>query len=130
MATLQAIRTAVDAKLTALWPTIQAKQDTYAANHNGRYWQGILTHTVTPSDGVESLPDIGTRCPTDQLGDPWPAGIRDVTLPMALVMDVYDGPLGVGYVATVYVRVLGNLYSRSQNVGPEAYRTVNWAQVT
>lgn len=89
----------------------------------------MRSHTLEPSEGVESLPDIGTRCPTDQLGDPWPAGIRNVTLPMALEMLCYESPLGVGYVATCYVRVLGNLYRRSQNVGPESYRTAPWALV-
>lgn len=120
------IRTAVDARLTALWSTVTAAQDMYAAGHNGRYWQGLRSASTIPSEGNESLPDIGTRCPTDQIGVPWPAAIRNAVQPMAVASDVYDSPLGTGYVITVWVRVLGTLYARSQNVGPEQFRTQAW----
>lgn len=129
MATLAQIRTAVDTKLAQLWPGVQAKQDAYAAAHDGRYWQGLITASTIPADGTTVTPDVGNATPTDQ-PDPWPAALVNSPLPMAIQMDVYDGPLGAGYVATCYVRVLGNLYVRSQNVGPETWRTAPWTQIT
>lgn len=129
MATLAQIRTAVDNRLAALWPTIQAKQDNYFATHN-KYWQGLRTHSVIPSEGNTSLPDIGSACPPQQPGQPWPDAVLNTALEMALWIDVYDGPQGTGYQATVVVSVLGNLYTRTAQVGPETWRTSGWTQVT
>lgn len=129
MATLAEIRDAVDARLATLWTTIQSREDTYAAAHNGRYWQGLKTHSVNPADGATALPNIGLVCPTDQLGQPWPLAIRNTAIEMAIVIDVYDGPFGVGYQATVYVTVLGNTYFRTAQVGPETWRQAGWAQL-
>lgn len=127
MATLQEIRDQVDAKLATLWNAIQNKQDNYFLAH-GRYWQGLRTHTVIPADGNTVLPDIGAKTPTDQI-DPWPNAIINSTFPMALQIDCYDGPLGQGYEATVFVTVLNNLYIRSAQVGPETYRVQPWFKV-
>jgi hypothetical protein len=129
MATLAQIRDAVDARLANLWPAIQTRQATYAANHNGRYWQGLRTHSVNPAEGNTVLPNIGTTCPTDQPGEPWPLSIRQTPIEMAAVIDVYDGPLGVGYQANVFVAVLGNVYTRTAQVGPETWRTQGWRQL-
>lgn len=129
MATPAQIRNAVDAKLAALWTAIQAKQDAYAASHNGRYWQGLRTVANTPADGATALPDIGTRCPSDQPGDPWPAAIRNTQLEMAIQMDVYDGPMGTGYQATVQVSIAGQTWTRTAQVGPEAWRVSGWTQI-
>lgn len=126
MATPAQIRQAVDDKLALLWAAVQARQDTYAANHGGKFWQGLVTHTITPADGFEALPDIGLACPTDQAGEPYPLAIRQTVMPMSLRLDVYDGPFGRGYVATVRVLIGGVLYERSAQVGPEAWRAVGW----
>lgn len=48
-------------------------------------------------------------------------------MPAAMVIDVYDGPQGKGWQATVFVRVLGTVYSRTQQVGPETWRNRAWA---
>lgn len=125
MPTLAQIRTAVDNKLAALWPVVQAKQATYAANHNGRFWQGLVTRSIPPADGATALPDVGQKCPTDQ-PDPWPSAILTTPMEMSLVIDVYSGPLGDGYVATVQVTVLGQTYERAAQVGPETWRQYAW----
>ena len=125
MATLAQVRNAVDAKLATLWATVQAREDAYAAAHNGRYWQGLRTHTLAPADGVTVLPDIGNATPTDQ-AQAWPAAILTTPLEMTLQIDVYDGPLGVGYVATVQVSYAGTLYERAAQVGPETWRQYGW----
>lgn len=126
--TPEQIREAVNTKLAAIWAAIQSKQDAFFAT-NGRFWQGILTHNVHPADGNETVPTIGTTCPSDQLGQPWPASIRNNPHPMALQMDCYNGPAGVGYVATVYVRIGGNVWTRAAQVGPETWRQYGWRQL-
>ena len=129
MATLQQIKDAVDARLASLWGAIQNREDTFLAS-NGRYFQGLRTHTVVPSEGNTALPNIGTTTPTDQTGQPWPVAIRNTAMEMAIQIDVYDGPQGRGYQATAYVSVLGHLYARTQQVGPETYRNRGWQELS
>ena len=128
MATANEIRQAVDDRLATIWPAIQSRQATYAAAHNGRYWQGLRTASVIPADGATATPTIGTRCPSDQPGQPWPLAIRQTAMEMAVQIDVYDGPRGTGYVATLYVRINGNTWERAAQVGPESYRAHPWRQ--
>jgi len=122
------IRAAIDARLAQLWPVVQAKEDSYFAAH-GHYWQGLRTHTILPADGALLVPDIAARTPTDQ-PDPWPAAIKTIAIEMALVIDVYDGPFGQGYVASVWVMVGGRIFTRSAQVGPETWRVEGWHEVT
>lgn len=129
MATPPQIRAAVDAKLVTIWTAIQTKQNSYAASHNGRFWQGLRTHAINPADGLTVLPDIGVRCPTDQLGQPWPNAVLTLPIEMAIQVDCYDGPLGTGYQATIWIVILANVWTRTTQVGPETWRTSGWAQI-
>jgi len=126
MPTLQAIKDAVDARLVTIWGLVQTKEAAYAAAHGGRYWQGLRSHAVNPADGALVLPTIGTTCPVGQPGDPWPAAARTTAIEMAVQVDCYRSPDGDGYQATVTVDVLGTTYSRTQQVGPETWRTEAW----
>lgn len=132
MPTLAEIRDIADGWLAARWPTVVNRQATYAANHSGRYWQGLRSHSNFPIDAIESLADQLDNHPTDQ-PETWHDAINNlpVNWPCALVMDVYQGPQGWGYCASVYVYVsqLSRIYSRSQNVGPETWRTRPWHEV-
>jgi hypothetical protein len=131
MATLLQLRTRVDAWLADKWPTVVARQDNYLANR-GHYWQGLLTHTIVPThtnsvDG-DAVPDRLVVHPTDVFED-WKTAFPEwdgVNIPAALKIDVYDGPQGKGWCATIYIRYNGTLYSRSRNVGPESERTEAW----
>ena len=78
MPTPAQIRKAIDDKLLLLWTSIQTKETGYALTHNGRYWQGLITRSILPADGVSELPDVGTKTPTDQ-PDPWPPALRNTT---------------------------------------------------
>ena len=130
MATLQQIKDAVDTKLATLWAAIQSREDTFFAA-NGRYFQGLRTHSVTPADGVTALPDIGTTVPVGQPGAPWPVAIRNTAMEMAIQIDVYHAPGGQkGYQATVFVTVAGRLWARAQQVGPETWRVMGWTDIT
>lgn len=131
MATLAQLRTRVDAWLEVKWPTVVARQSNYFTNR-GRYWQGLITHGVIPThsnsvDG-DSIADRLNQSPTDQFEN-WLVVFPEwqlEALPCALKCDVYDGPGGKGYCATIFIRYGGVLYSRSRNVGPESHRTEAW----
>jgi hypothetical protein len=135
---LAQVRDAVDARLVTLWTgQVVPRQDAYFAAH-GKYWQGYRTFDVTllpdnPSSGsptvLEVVPVTDTH-PTDQ-DETWTGAglVLGATIPMALQMDVYNGPLGHGYVGTVWARWNGNTYTRSQNNGPETWRTKPWAVI-
>jgi len=129
MATLAQIRTAIDSDLAALWPQIVSRQATYFANH-GRYWQGIITHSVIPSDGNAAPADQLLLTPSYEAED-WPDGVSVAafTKPYALEIWEYNGPSGPGFVGFCWVRVAGNLYLRVKDCGVEDYRTQGWAQV-
>ena len=106
----------------------------YSSQPHGTYWQGLKTHAIEPDhvtdDYADTLPDLLDGQPSDQPVS-WTDWIPEINtaMPCAFVIDVYDGPSGQGFVAAVYARYNGTLYSRSQNSGPEGYRTVNWHQV-
>lgn len=131
MATLAQLRTRVDAWLADKWPTVVARQQNYFANR-GQYWQGLRTHTLYPAhtngaDG-DAVPDRLDAGPSDQFST-WRNVFPEwdgLPIPCALQIDTYDGPQGKGWVATIFVRYNGVLYSRSQNVGPESGRTQPW----
>lgn len=131
--TLTQARQKVDDWLALKWPDIVARQQNYFVNR-GQYWQGLKTHTVVPAftsgqDG-DSIADRLDAQPDDVFSN-WSTAFPDwvnAPIPCAVKCDVYQDPLdGWGWVATVYVRYNGTLYSRSRNVGPQAWRTRAWA---
>jgi len=134
-ATLAQLRTRVDAWLADKWPIVVSRQETYFGNH-GRYWQGLLTHTNIPAHTTasdsDSVADRLTTTPNDQT-ETWLNVFAEWQLeafPAAVKVDAYDGPDGKGFVATIFIRHNGTLYSRSQAVGPETWATRAWRVVT
>jgi hypothetical protein len=132
--TLNQVRNNVDSWLDQRWETIQQRQDTYFLQ-NGHYWQGLRSHSfdLSYSTGVnaESPADALNTTPTDQ-----PISWIDlfpefdiVPIPAVLTVDVYDGPSGQGYVATLVLYFDGVQYERSLNVGAEGWRGQGWHQV-
>jgi hypothetical protein len=132
MPTLAQIRTAVENWRETIGPKLVNRQDDYAANHGGRYWQGILTPSTPPDDGASVTPDW-TRHPTDQ-AEAWidrfsGANALGSSIPAQIRIDVYDGPLGTGYTVTLIITKGGRTYARTWSVGPED-RALPWADVT
>jgi hypothetical protein len=137
-ATLASARAKVDTWLTNNFPLVISKQNTYLAN-NGRYWQGLLSCT-----GTNAIPNFTTAADGDAVQDNMASKpyyeaeiIADifptlvgVSLPAAFQCDQYVGPLGVGYVVTVWVRFNGAIFTRSHNVGPETWREAAWVAWT
>lgn len=133
---LATVRNKIDTWLTARWPTLVGWQNSYFGT-NGKYFQGKWTHTNTieQTDALagDALADLLDDKPTDQ-----PQSWRDLVgtalnalpFPARLRIDVYDGPEGKGWAATLQVLYQGAVYERSQNVGPETWRTVAWHSVT
>jgi len=127
--TLSEVRDKADAKLVNLWVNqIRPKQLAYFATH-GKYWQGLVTSSI-PEDGADIVADYTSR-PSDQ-AETWEdmfGGPLDANLPVALRVDVYEAPAGWGFVARVWIRYAGTVYTKSQNYGPETWRTQDWTEV-
>lgn len=114
-----------DAKATEWLPIL----DEYTRAHlatEGKFWQGLTSHTVTPADGEEERPDIGAQHPHDQAAE-WPPALRTALLPFAATVDVYDGPRGKGYTVTLEVMIEGEPWRRTENHGPETWLARPWA---
>lgn len=131
MPTLIEVRDTVNDWLAARWSIVTDRQAAYYATHRV-YFQGLLTHLIPPEytallTGAIAPSNLDAN-PTDQIytWDDFMPELRDVELPCALRFDVYQGPLGDGYIATVFVAYNGYIYARSQNVGPETWRSVDW----
>src|SRR5512137_2488471 len=131
MATLKQIQNAADNFWATHGPEVIARQNAYLAAH-GHYWQGIESHGTLPDDGVATAPVL-TKRPTDQL-DRWLDFFAGYSLPstwpIAVRIDVCDGPQGKGWVVVVRFTKTGKTYQRSWNFGPETYRNQAWTDVT
>ena len=136
MLTLKEVRDKANEILAPIWRAIQDRQAAYYAAH-GCYWQGFITHSAIPADGVDVAPDRLLLHPTDQRETWVDVGLELPNIPFAIKVDVYKGPniteefpTGEGYSATVYVRYQGTLYSRTAQHGPEIWRVEEWREVT
>ena len=116
MATLNQIKTAVNARLADLWPKVKNRQATYFAN-NGRYWQGRIT-SAPPDDGATVAPDLTTTAGPQNVS--WQTAVNgDIPSPVecALQIDTYEAPGGVhGFYATVSFTKAGVTYTRTAQV--------------
>jgi hypothetical protein len=131
-ANLSQTRTRIDTWLVNRWPTITNRQALYLAN-NGRYWQGLITHSAVPAHTTtvtnNAAPDRWTFKPTDvdlNWADAFPGGWSNEAVSAAIKFDVYAGPQGQGWIGTIFVRFNGTLYDRAANWGPETWRTYGW----
>lgn len=133
--TLAQARQRADDRLALLWPVIQAKQDDYLAAH-GHYWHGRRTHSgivTQPTAGSGSADLVADRLVTPVKGEVWTwadfdPSLVDSPLPFVLLMDRFLAAAGQGYVARVYVRFSGKIYTRARQVGPEPWRTHGWRE--
>lgn len=129
------IQTKCDAQINTVWTQLQADEPAYIASHGG-YWQGLITHQHTvPNNGVDAPADVGTLTPTDQ-PVPWPTVYLQSPLAIACTVDVYDGPLGKGYVLTALLTITqlgpqGQVlrWQRRLAVGPEPGWEQPWTQL-
>jgi hypothetical protein len=122
---LTTVRNKIDNWLAARWPWLVSKQETYFGIH-GHYFQGFWTHSVileqTDALDGDTIPDNLAAGPSDQV-QRWVDLVQDafdnLPFPARLKIDVYDGPQGKGWWATLQVLYKGNIYERSKGVGLE-----------
>lgn len=126
--TLDQVRQQVDAELVNLWAIILQKQTMHHVLY-GQFFQGLMTHNVIPGDGTRLHLDLQGANPSDQITN-WIDFLEQdlpADLPMAITIDVYEGPRGSGFNATVYVCYQGVIYTRSKAIGPlAATLTQSW----
>lgn len=108
---------------------IDALEAAYYAS-NGRYWQGLDTHTIPPGSDTPDMPNNVMSAPTDQ-PESWLIALPFISLVdqvgYSTRVDVYNGPGGWGYVVTFSTIMDGVLYVQSVNRGPDAYKdTGGW----
>ena len=134
MALSDSLKTIVEAKMNNLLSQLSTIQPTYKGNED-RYWQGLSCVATIPADGGTVATDPTVK-PTDQTEN-WSNvnGVNngvtlDVSLPVSLQVDVYDGPNGQGYVVIGQVEEAGRIYQKSVNVGAETFREHDWLDVT
>ena len=125
------VRGTVDTELSAHQPRLTTFQESYLAA-TGRYFQALASHSSAPADGNVAVPDRLTAGPTDQAETcafMWQQLALAGALNYSTRVDVYDGPQGKGYLHTVSVILSGQLWERTLNTGPEAYREAAWHPV-
>lgn len=130
MATLVQIQAPVNARLADFWPKVKTKQATYASNHAGRYWQGLVFSTV-PDDGALITPDFTVK-PADQntsWSDVSVASDLPATVEAQMRIDVYEAPgPHFGFFLTVRVSKSGITYRRVGHVEDNVEVTTgSWA---
>lgn len=130
--TIQIVRDRIDNWLAPRWSWLVGKQDTYFSS-NGRYFQGLWTHTATVEQDdvviMDEVPDNLSSKPHDQTHswhDAVGSAFDSLPFPCRMKIDVYDGPQGHGWIATLQVLYKGDIYIRSKQVGPEIYHTQDW----
>lgn len=123
--TLNQLRNRCNTFLTNKVPILVARQNTYASNHGGRFFQGLITHSSIPAHTTSTAGDApGNRLtfrPTDQI-ESWADILPEFNsenFAAAATIDVYNGPSGNGWFLTVWVRHNGVIYQRQKWWGPE-----------
>jgi hypothetical protein len=113
-------------------PRLASYQASYVIA-NGRYFQGLWSHSAVPDESASLEPDQLTLRPTDQLEDfaaMWlTVRIAQGRLPLRFRIDVYNGPCGQGYVILIEVTRLGQIFTRAINVGCETWRDIPWRRL-
>jgi hypothetical protein len=112
----------IDNRIEPRLETLKNEQAAYLAA-NGEFWQGLWTHTRELVDGEDVAPDNLDEKPHDRpLAPAWGQYVSLLPPKMRARarIDVYEGPLGRGYVLILEVRINGDLYRKSYNEGPEA----------
>lgn len=132
---LTTVRNKINDWLNPRWATLVTKQDDYFSTY-ARYFQGIWSHSSdleqtdlldgdTLADNLGGLPSDQVHDWRDYLGNT----LDTLKFPCRLRIDVYEGPQGHGWQAVLQVLYKGDLYSRTQQVGPETSRTKSWGKV-
>ncbi|MCW4004964.1 MAG: hypothetical protein NWE95_13755 [Candidatus Bathyarchaeota archaeon] len=117
----------IDDRITVFMDWLIQRQREYYG-FSGKYAQMLITHYLLPADGIHQYPDGWFNHPTDQQYA-WPDlnAIQFEPMPVAIHIDVYNGPEGIGFVSCFSLLLSGFPYQRCVNYGPEALRNRPWS---
>lgn len=118
--------TDIDPYIEKFAADLDSFQEAFKAQY-GIYAQMLSPFAAVPADGKADLPTDILKYPTSGVTAD---AVWKVTgleaFPASIRIDVYDGPRGKGYVLVFDTKFNGQLFTKSINVGPEAYRTTDW----
>lgn len=127
------VQAQIDSAFASKLTKIKNAQATYAANHGGRYFQALWTHTNAPADANNTAPNNLNSKPHYQGEDLnyfWVIANLPAQIPNRFKIDQYDGPNGRGYVVTLSAIIGGVEYQKVAYVeGAESYRLGGWVEV-
>lgn len=117
----------IDDRITIFMDWLIQRQHEYYS-FSGKYAQMLRTHYMLPADGIHQYPDGWFNHPIDQQYA-WPDlnAIQFEPMPVAIHIDVYNGPEGPGFVCCFTLLLGGIPYQRCVNYGPEALRNRAWS---
>lgn len=126
------VQTDIDAEFAAYYTSLKTKQDTYAGANSGRYFQGLHTHSVIPSDGVATAPDQLANKPSYQT-EAWNHAnfnfTPGATTKHSLKIDVNYNGTNYSWIASTWAYVGGALMYKSYTVDHEGTKTDgSWTQ--
>lgn len=112
-----AILADIEAEFMTIWPEIGDRQLIYYFSH-GTPWQGLVTHSVIPADGVIANADRLLLHPTDSTVN-WLDFYPSFPLASryALRVDTYQGEGGRGFVAHLFIYIGADLWHRAIDYG-------------
>ena len=106
--------------------TLEGIQPDYLIQHGG-YFQGL--HAAIPADGADYVPDPDQH-PTDQAESYADEGVTFPSNgPIALGIDVYDGPQGKGWIVYGLIIVAGQVWKKQADQGPMGL-SFDWRELT
>lgn len=111
--------------ITNIYPDITAKQSAYY-NNNGKYFQGVYTHSTVPTVGMPSSADrLGSK-PTDQFDNWLDFGLLSLNTDYMITINTAAGPTGQGYTIKLTTKASdGNTYTYLVGVGAHS-ETRGW----
>lgn len=116
----------IDAQLDVFLPCLADFQASYLAT-NGVYFQALVSH-ATPPAGIAPADNLYSA-PTDQavaLATLWEFAQLPEEIGWSYRVDTYYGPDGPGYVLTAETSIGGQRWIRSDNYGPDDWRSAGW----
>ena len=123
----------IDTRFVQYEAVIKATQKAYL-NDNGKYWQGLWTHSDTPSS--ESAPDSLSDSPTDQevswldMLSAYPNISFPETMLSRMRIDTYEDSSGHGYVVILERDVGSDTWRKMVNMKGSKIVSNEWGKLT
>lgn len=122
----------IDVRFAQYEAIIKTTQKAYFSD-NGRYWQGLWTHSSTPSS--ESAPDSLSESPTDQevswldMLSAYPGISFPETMLSRMSIDTYEDSSGHGYVVILERDVGSDTWRKMVNMKGSKVVSNEWSKL-